>query len=735
MHMKTKVVPGICRNCLAYCPILVTVEDGRAVTVTGDPQAPAFDGYSCPKGRALPAQHNDPARLTRPLQRQADGRFTTIDSGLLMDQVAARVQEILDRHGPRSVAMYRGSGQVSHPSSAPIMGAWLRAIGSRMNFSAASIDKPAEYTSVALHGNWHAGLQTFETSDTWIVVGANPVIAKSNGGPLNNPGARLKESVRRGMKMIVIDPRRTETAKRAAIHLQLRPGTDPILLAGMAHIILAEGLFDARFVADNAVGLDALTDSLAAYTPAFVAQRADVPVHQLLAAARTFGAGQRGGVVCSTGPSFSTHSNLTYYLALCLNTLCGRWARAGDRAPNPNVLLPAFTPRAQPYAPYPVVSDRPMRVFGLMENASGVPTAALADEILLDGDGQIKVLFCLGGNPVLAWPDQQKTEAALRKLELLVVLDHRMTATAEFAHYVVPPPMSLELPGTTQMVESLKYYGVSRGYSFPWAQYTPAIARIPEGSDLVDDGAFFFGLAQRMGLQLDWINLRGQGPNLEGPTQTMALDMARVPTTEEMIALACRDARIPLDVVKSHPHGHIYEMDVRVLPREPGCTAMLQLGDAMMLRELLELQAVDAQSQRDPAFPLTLVCRRANNFMNSVGPDMLALNHGRAHTPAFMHPRDLAALGISGGTLVNVYSRHGAMLARVEADDSLLPGVVAVVHGFGASITHAGHQDDFAMGSVSRLVNMDERDPISGIPRMSALPVAVQVAAGGQLPR
>ncbi len=726
--METKIVPGICRNCLAYCPILVTVEDGRAVHVTGDLQAPAFDGYSCPKGRALPAQHNDPARLTHCLQRQADGRFVTIDSSLAMDQVAAKVQEVLARHGPRAVAMYRGSGQVSHPSSAPIMGAWLRAIGSRMNFSAASIDKPAEYTSVALHGNWHAGLQTFETSDTWIMVGANPVIAKSNGGPLNNPGMRLKEAQQRGMKMVVIDPRRTETAKRAAVHLQLRPGTDAVLLAGLIHLILAEGLLDADFVALNAVGLDALRDEVARYTPEFVASVADVPVDRLLAAARIFGSAKRGGVVCSTGPSFSTHSNLSYYLALCLNTLCGRWAREGEKAPHPNVLLPAFQPRAQPYAPYPVVSDRPMRVHGLMENASGVPTAALADEILLDGDGQIKVLLCLGGNPVLAWPDQEKTEAALRKLELLVVLDYRMTATAQFAHFVVPPPLSLELPGTTQMVESLKYYGVSRGYAMPWAQYTPAIARVPVGSDLVDDGAFFFGLAQRMGLQLDWVNQRGQGPNLEGPSQTIRLDMAHVPTTEEMIGLACSDARVPLDVVKSHAHGKVYDLDVRVLPREPGCSAMLQLGDPTMLQELRDLHPVSAQWVADPAFPLTLVCRRANNFMNSVGAGLAYLDRGRTHTPAFMHPQDLAALGIPDGALIEVRSRHGTMLARVEADDSLRIGLVSVVHGFGGSATHARPDDELPLGSVTRLVGMDERDPISGIPRMSALPIAVKPA-------
>lgn len=724
--MVTSVISSFCRNCLAYCPILVTVKDGRAIKVTGNPEAPAFDGYTCPKGRALPAQHNASERLHKCLQRQADARHVVISSTLAMDQVAAKVSEILVKHGPRSVATYIGTGVVSHPVGPAMATAWSRAIGSGMVFSAATIDKPAESTSVAMHGNWNAGLQTFETSDTWMIVGANPVIAKSNGAPLNNPGVRLKQAVERGMKMVVIDPRKTETAKRAHVHLQPRPGQDPALLAGIIHIVIEEGLSDAGFIAANARGFEALKASVAGFTPAFVAQRADVPIERLLEAARTFGRGKRGGVVCSTGPSFSTHSNLTFYLALCLNTLCGRWAREGDRAPYPNILLPAFTPRAQPYAPYPVISERPMRVLGLMENASGLPTAALADEILLDGEGQVKVLFCLGGNPVLSWPDQAKTEAALRKLELLVVFDYKVTATAQFAHYVIPPPLSLELPGTSQMVESLKYNGVSRGYSMPWGQYTPAVAQVPAGSDLIDDGAFFFGLAQRMGLQLEWVNLRGKGPHLESPTEVVPLDMSRVPSTDELIELSCKDSRVPLEEVKSHPNGYVYDLDVRVEPRTSDCIAMLELGNEMMMKELLALQREGPEPPADLAFPFLLVSRRTNNFMNSVGQSLPILSHAKVHTPAFMHPRDLTALGMKNGALIMIRSRHGQMLAQVEADDCLREGLVSAVHGFGAPMSHSIAKKELALGSISRLISMDERDPISGIPRMSAVPVSVQ---------
>ena len=723
--MSVEVKPSICRNCLAYCPILVTIEDGHPVKVVGDPHAPAFEGYTCPKGRALPAQHNDPARLLHALARTEDGQHKPIPADEVVKAVAAKVRDVLERHGPRAIAMYSGTGAgVSHPVGVNIARAFFRAIQSRMMFSPITIDKPAEYTAVAMHGNWHAGLQTFETSDTWMIVGANPVIAKSNGAPAYNPGVRLKRGNEQGMKLIVIDPRATETARRAALHLQCRPGQDAVLLAGIIRVILQEKLFDEGFVAQNSVGIEALSEAVEGFTPEEVAKRADIPASQLIEAARMFARGKRGGVICSTGPSFSTRSNLSFYLALCLNTLCGRWAREGDSAPFPNVLLPAFTPRAQPYAPYPVTSDRKMRVHGLTENVCGVPTAALADEILEDGEGQVRVLFCLGGNPVLAWPDQLKTEAALRKVELLVVLDYQMSATARFADYIVAPPLSLEVSGSTQRVEALKYHGVSRGFSIPWAQYTPPVAEIPADSDLMDDGTFFFRLAQELGLQLEWTNLRGQGTSLESPTESIKLDMRHVPSVDDLIELACSQSRISLEEVKRHPHGHVFDLEIPVQARDPSCTAMLQLGNPLMMAELCALIQSPAKDGTSAEFPLQLLCRRANNFMNSVGQSLPVLNGGEQLAPAFMHPDDISSGALVEGEIVKVRSKAGHMVAKLHSDPHLRRGLVSVVHGFGAAATF----DDSlrAMGSVTRLINMDERDPISGIPRMSALPVSVQ---------
>ncbi|MCC6992226.1 MAG: molybdopterin-dependent oxidoreductase, partial [Acidobacteria bacterium] len=271
-----QIKPSFCRTGTASGPLLVTVEGGRAVRVTGDPEAPAYDGYTCPKGRWLPEQHNDPKRLLRPLARQADGRQAAVGLEAALDDVAARLQALVARHGPKSVAIYYGTGNVTNPAGSAMARAFASALGTNLLFSAQAIDKPGANVSIALHGHWHAGAQAFESADTWLLVGANPVIAKSNGAPMNNPAQRLKDAVARGMKLVVIDPRRSESAARAHVHLQPRPGEDPALLAGLLHILFAEGLIDRDFVARNAVGLDALKAAVAPFTPAYVAERAGV---------------------------------------------------------------------------------------------------------------------------------------------------------------------------------------------------------------------------------------------------------------------------------------------------------------------------------------------------------------------------------------------------------------------------------------------------------------------------
>ena len=724
--------PSICRICPAHCPILVEVEDGLAVKVSGDPSNDFFQGYTCPKGRALPEQHANPSRLLHSMKRDDNGDHHPIPVKQAMDEIADKISAIVAEHGPRSVALYVGTGALPQPAAPRLAGGWLASIGSPMMFSSNTIDQPGKQIALALHGSWKAGEHGFEDADTWLVVGLNTVISKSNGIPNQNPGQKIKDAVARGMQMVVIDPRRSETARSAVLHIQPRPGEDPTILAGIIRVIIEEKLYDAEFIDANAEGFAELAEHVQAFTPDYVAQRADIPKEDIVRAAHIFGKARRGCAVAGTGPSFATRGTLTEYLLLCLNTLCGRWARAGEKVMRPNVMLPAYTARAEPYPPYPAWGfGEKLRVRNLTDAACGMPTAALADEILLDGEGQVKALICLGGNPMMAWPDQNRTRAAMDKLELLVTLDPEMSATAELADYVIAPRLSLETPGMSQPAESLKYYTLALGFGRPWAQYSPQITEVPEGSDLIEEWQFFHGLSKRMGLPSFLADQYGWGQHIESPMHIVPIDDDNPPTTDELYQHFTQLSRIPLDEVKRHPHGKLFdEIDERVQPREEGNTDRLQLGQPDMLRALAEVRAEDYAAKRsDRDYPFLLIPRRANNVINSSGRSVKKLTGKRPYNPAFMHPDDLSALGLQGGQSVVLRSVSDAIHAVVEADDSLRRGCVSMTHAFGGQPEDdAKHRE---IGSnVGRLTSVElDYDPVCGIPRMGALPIAISPAA------
>lgn len=401
-----------CRLCTAMCPIVVTIEDGRVIEVHGDREAPLYEGYTCPKGRALPEIHANPKRLLHSLRRRADGTHEQISSTEVVDEVADRLRDVVERHGPNSVAAYIGTASAFYPALGNVAGTFITALGSKMIFSAASIDQPGTRIADALHGLWLGGRTPFDDVDAFLFAGTNPVISKQFLA--ENPAKRLARAVERGTKVVVIDPRRTETARRAHVHLQARPGQDAVVLAGLIHVILRDGLVDHCFVENHVDGVESLKDAVAPFTPEFVARQADVSVDDLVEAARILGTARRGGAGGGTGISMTSCTSVNSYLLLCLMSLRGWWAREGDRVERPNVLMPPNHAKAQARRPYKAIGfGHKMRVRGLEQVVGGLPTAALAEEILLPGEGQIRALFNVGGSPMTAWPDQRRTREAL----------------------------------------------------------------------------------------------------------------------------------------------------------------------------------------------------------------------------------------------------------------------------------------------------------------------------------
>lgn len=716
---------GICRSCAAMCPIVIDREDGVPTRIIGDKHNPVYWGYTCIKGREMVNQVRHPDRLFSSIRREKDGSFTSISSAQAMDEVAQKLKRIIDEHGPRAVATYAGTYIFTYPATQPVSTAWMNAIGSNMMFTSNTIDQPGKSIAPALHGTWQAGPQVFDDADTWLLVGVNPIVAHSGGVPNQNPAKRLKDAVERGMKVIVIDPRRTECAERAFVHLQPKPGEDGAILAGMIRVILKEQLFDADFVRANVQGVEALAQAVEPYTPDYVAARAQIPAEDLMLAARTYAQAKRGGATAGTGPNMAPHGNLTEYLLLCLMSLCGRWLKAGERVPNPGVLGPSFAPRAQANAPWPAWGyGEKLRVRGFTDAACGLATSALPDEILMPGDGQVKALISIGGNPLMAWPDQNKTLKALKALDLFVCLDiQKVHNSCHLADYTIACKHSLESPAMTLPNEMLSYFGTGFGFSVPYAQYAPPAAALPEGADVVEEWEFFYGIAKRMQIALE-IKVAYSWTTTSGEPRRYRFDMENKPNTDELFEALCDGGRVPLATVKSEPQGRVFEgEDVFVEGAEPGREARLQVGDATMCAEL---QGIAAEHEdKDAGFPFRLISRRLHHVMNTTGRNNPRQMRKQSYNPAYMNPGDLAALGLKDGDEVRIASRYGEIPGIVEAEEGIRSGVISMSHCFGPDPENPGPVREFG-SNVALLSSVEhEVDPYSGIPRMSAIPVRV----------
>jgi anaerobic selenocysteine-containing dehydrogenase len=716
----------LCRICTAQCPIVVEVDaSGRPLSARGDKLNPHSEGFFCLKGRHFPEMHTAPSRLRTSLARDAAGELVPIDAERAMDEVAAKLGAILDEHGRESVAVYTGTLFYQLPQTAAVASAWMDALRLRLRFSSGTIDQPGKQTAAAAHGHWLAGTHVFDESDVWMLVGTNPLVAISGGIPHANPARRLERARARGLELVVVDPRRTETARRATLHIQPRPGTDPAILAGILRELIRQQLVDRNFVRDHVDGFERLRAAVEPFTPERVAERADVPAAQLVEAARIFGRARTGSVTAGTGANMSGWSNVTEYLVLCLNSVCGRYRREGERVASPGVLTTRRDFKAQVFPPYPIDGfGKPLRARPDMPPAvCGLPTSALPDEILLGGEKRIRALVTIGGNPMRAWPDQEKTRAALEALDLHVCVEPRLTDTARLADYVLAPKLPLETPGCSLSTENLFTVSPALGYTQRYAQYAPPVAEPPPGSDLREDWEFFYGLAQRMGLVLSVA--AGVFPIMGVDTPRTTLDMERKPTSDEILDLVTKEAWIPLERLRREPDRVLFddEEEVRVGPADAGSTARLDVGSEPMLEELRDFAAGDRFERT--GYPMRMTSRRMANTFNSVGTDLDALTARYGTNPAFVHPEDLAGHGLARGDLVRIESPHGAIQAVAWPDPDLRRGLVSMCHCWGGD---GGPATDPRRdgASTSRLISVEEDCArYSGIPLMSALPVRI----------
>jgi len=708
-----------CRVCHAACPMEIDIEGGATiVAVRGDRSDPLFKGYTCIKGRQLADQYHDPARLRGPLRRGPGGTFEPVSSADALDEIATTIAAIVDQHGPRAVASYTGTGAYQNSVGVPIAMAWHKGFDSPSIYTSLTIDQPAHRSSLLRLGAWEAGWQNFTDSDVSLAVGYNPLVSSygpGSGLQGTDPFVKLREAKARGLKLIVIDPRRSELATQADVWLQVRPGEDPTLLAAITNVILSRGLHDHGFCEAwvEPGQVEALAAAVAPFTVEYAAQRCDVAVADIEAAAELFGAGPRGTAGSGTGPNMAPHGTLMETLALTLNVLCGRVNQAGDTLESPYMLFPGDTRRAQVIPPSDPTPGAPHRVRGLRGLADEMMTNALNDEILLEGEGQVRALIVSGGNPVQAWPDQHKTIAAMNALELLVVIDHRMTATAELADYVIAPRGQLERADVPNVMD--------RRFPEPYTNYTDPV--IDSGDDVLNEWEVFAGIAARNGIPID----------LPGGRLAVDADL----TDGDVIDHVFAEARLPIAEWREN-RGVIHDNPIRVVAADPEAIGRFAVGPDDVLAELAEVRAETTGAELLDAydaerFPFRLVGRRLKHALNSLGSELPGLARVATTNYAYSHPDDLAELGAEAGELLEITSPRSTVVGVAEPDPDIKRGVIAMSHSWGGlSVTDEKVRD---IGTpTNRLVMSDNgTDRVTGLPIMSAIPVAVRRTTDAEL--
>ena len=717
---EVQTTSTFCRVCHASCPMEVDVAGNRVIAVRGVMDDPLFEGYTCIKGRQIPDQMADPNRLRAPLRRRPDGTFEEVPSTDALDEIADELRRIIDTYGPRAVASYTGTGGYQNSVAVPTARAFHQGLDSVSFYTSVTIDQPAKGLAGLRLGGWEAGYHNFTDSDVHMAIGYNSMVssyAPIGGLQGTNPFVVMRRRKAEGMKLIVIDPRRTELASFADIHLQVRPGEDPTLLAGMIRIVIDEGLYDHEFCERWVSQLDELAAAVEGVTLDVVAERCQLDPDDVLAATRMFAAGPRGTAGTGTGPNMAAHSSLTEHLVVVLNTILGRVNREGDLIENGLLLYPDMPHRAQVVPPRNPTNGPPSRIRNLRGYRGEMPTAALAEEILEPGEGRIRALIVSGGNPVVAFPDQELTMRALEDLELLVVIDYRMTATAEFADYVIAPTLALERADVPHLMD--------RWFRQPYTNYADPV--VERDGDVLNEWEVFWELASRLGSTLP---LPGGSP-----------EMTERPGTDEIIDRAYAGSRMPLDEVRANRRVVHPDMRPVVAPAEEGATARFTPAPDDLMAELAAFLDEPYPMLGDvdvSAYPFRLVSRRLKHVLNSTGTELPALARKGTTNPAYMHPDDVAELGLEAGGLVRITSPRASLVGVVEPADDIKRGVISMSHSWGgASLTDEKVRD---IGTpTSRLVSAETgHDPVTGMVVSSAIPVAVErvdvdasTAAGG----
>nr|WTC07988.1 molybdopterin oxidoreductase family protein [Streptomyces anthocyanicus] len=740
----------ICPLCEATCGLALTVDGSTVTAARGDRDDVFSRGFICPKGASFGAVDSDPDRLRAPLVR-TNGELREATWEEAFDAVAAGVRPLVERYGPHSVGVVLGNPNVHTMAGALYPNVLLGALGSRSLFTASTLDQmPKHVSSGLLFGDANViPVPDLDRTDHLLLIGANPL--ESNGSLCTAPDfpGRLRALKARGGTLTVVDPRRTRTAKLADWHVAIRPGSDALLLAAMAHVLYEEGLVDLGALAPHVGGVDDVAAAVRDFTPESVAAACDVDADVTRALARELAAAPTAAVYGRIGSCTVPHGTLASWLVDVLNILTGNLDRPGgalfpqaatDRTPRP----------AGPGRGFALGRWR-SRVSGHPEAKGELPLSALAEEIdtATDAGEPVRALLTIAANPVLSAPDGDRLDKALESLDFMVSVDPYLNETSRHAHVVLPPPPPAQSPHHDFAFNTLAVRNQVR-YTRPAVPLEPGrmaeteiLARLTlavtgaHGTDPAAVDALVIEQTLAKAVREPHSPAHGRDPaeltalltGGTGPERRLDLMLRLGPYGD---GFGARPDGLTLERLLAHPHG----IDLGPLrPRLPQPlktrSGKVELLPAPIAADLPRL----ARARDERPAGLVLVGRRHLRSNNSWMHNVPALTGGSNRCTLHVHPEDAARLGLRGAQPVRVTGPGGAVTVPAEVTDAVRPGVVSLPHGWGhdrpgTRQTHAATDPGV---NVNQLLDGSALDPLSGNAVLNGVPVTLTPLTGAEL--
>jgi anaerobic selenocysteine-containing dehydrogenase len=693
------------------CGLEIKHDNKKVISIKGDKDDPLSQGYICPKAVALQDIYEDQDRLKKPVKKTSTG-WQEISWQEAFDHIENKLSDIISKHGNDSVGVYLGNPTVHNYGALMFHGDLVKALKTRNLFSATSVDQLPHHVAA----NFMFGhslllpIPDIDRTDYMIIMGANPLA--SNGSMMSAPGMsrRLKNIQSRGGRVIVIDPRRTETAQMADQHHFISPGEDVFLLLSMLHVIFDKGLEKLGNIGSHTRGLESLKQAISQYCPDQVAERTGIPATTIENIATDFAKAEKAVCYGRMGLSTQIHGGLCQWLINALNIVTGHMdTEGGAMFPLPAVDI------IRDKIPSDNFGRWTSRVRGLPEFGGEFPVSILAEEILEKGEGQIKALVTNAGNPVLSTPNGKKLDKALVELDFMVSIDIYINETTRHADIILPPATGLE---TDHYDLAFNALAVKNN-----AKYSPVLFEPEQGS------------------MQDWQIFKELGKRISGESSFLK----RFTTPQRLLDLGLRlgpygsfrkpwnlFSGLSLKKLKSNKHG----IDLGPLkPRIPKALLTrdrkIDLAPKIYIIRLSEVtDTFKLSKEKKSPDQLLLVGRRHTRSNNSWMHNAERLIRGKNRCTLLIHEADADRLGLKNDQEVHVRSAVGEITIPVEVSDEMMPGVVSIPHGYGHSRegTRIPIAEANAGASINDLTDDQRVDALTGNAAFSGQPVRISPA-------